>query len=69
MPAFRPELLRRRREDLRMSRERLAVDLDRCAVSIFRWETGRAVPSADQVGRIADRLDCGVNDFYADGEA
>lgn len=68
MPVFRPELIRRRREALRISRERLAVDLDRSSVSVFRWETGRAVPSADQVGRIAERLDCCVDDFYSEVE-
>jgi ribosome-binding protein aMBF1 (putative translation factor) len=44
--------------------EHLALSLNRDTNTLRRYETGRVMPSADQVGALADALGIATDDLY-----
>ena len=64
MHRFAPARLRERRSSLGIPPERLALDLERTAQTVSLWERGRVSPSAQQIAKLADLLQCEPGDFY-----
>lgn len=64
--AFSGPELRRRRERAGMSRDQLGVAIDRCSYSVWRYEAGRASPSADVLPRLAFAVGCRVEDLFVE---
>jgi DNA-binding XRE family transcriptional regulator len=60
--------LRQKRTAAGIKPERLALTIDRSVYSVHEYERGRANPSADVLGALADALNCPVDDFYAADE-
>jgi transcriptional regulator with XRE-family HTH domain len=58
--------LRSLREAANLRREALAVAVDRSFSSVVKWERDENVPTARDLGCIAEALGCGVEEFYAD---
>jgi transcriptional regulator with XRE-family HTH domain len=58
--------LRSLREAANLKREALAVATSRSFSSVVKWERDENIPSANDIGRIAEALGCGVEEFYAD---
>jgi len=56
--------IRQHREGLKMSQERLAelLGIDRSAVA--KWETGKAMPTADKLPELARILGCTIDDLF-----
>lgn len=59
------------RETLGMSREQMAVELSIAATTVYRWETGRAVPSltipqVKSLNKILKRINMTVDDLPDD---
>lgn len=62
----RLKVLRKRKG---ISRETLAASADMSAVAIWRYETGRRSPTADQLEKLAVALDVEVADFFPKAQA
>lgn len=56
--------IRQHREGLKLSQERLAelLGIDRSAVA--KWETGKAMPTADKLPELARILGCTIDDLF-----
>lgn len=56
--------IRQRREELKLSQEQLAeiLGIDRSAVA--KWETGKAMPTADKLPELARILGCTIDDLF-----
>ena len=68
--------IKERREALGLTRVQVADSLDVTKVAVRKWETGRAMPSADKLPALADLLNCSIDALYgrawpgqSDGEA
>lgn len=60
--------LRQQRVAAGVKPERLAFTIDRSVWSVHEYERGRANPSADVLGALADALGCPVDAFFAERE-
>jgi transcriptional regulator with XRE-family HTH domain len=58
--------LRQQRIAASLKPEQLALAIDRSVYAVHEYERGRANPSADVLGALADTLDCPVDAFYTD---
>ena len=65
-PKFSGTRLSALRADRDMTREQLARAADTTQQSIWKWETGRAAPDSNRLGRLASALGASVADFYDD---
>jgi predicted transcriptional regulator len=63
---FNGEEMRRRRQAEGIRPERVAIAVDRCTATIRFYEQGRAVPTLEMAGRIADLLGCRLADLLSD---
>lgn len=63
---FSPPRLTQLRKDAGLSRQDLASAISRSWSSLYGWERGTAVPSAEAVARIADALACSIDDLFED---
>ena len=67
---FSGHRLRTLRREAGISRTALAAAICRSSHSIYLWERGTVTPRADALGRLADALQCSVDDLLVDaGEA
>jgi transcriptional regulator with XRE-family HTH domain len=64
--SFSGQRLRELRTAAEMRREALAVAVDRSFSSVVKWERDENVPTANDIGRIAEALGVGVEEFYAE---
>jgi len=62
--SFSGQRLRELRVGAGVRREQLAVDVDRSYSSVVKWERSEGIPTANDVGRIAQALGCTVEDLY-----
>lgn len=62
---FSPSRLCDLREGAGLSRPALAAAMERSENSIWNWERGVTAPRVDQLGQLAQVLDCSVDDFFA----
>jgi transcriptional regulator with XRE-family HTH domain len=67
--SFSGRRLRQLREATGIRREGLAVAVDRSFSSVVKWERDENVPTAIDIGRIAEVLGCGVEELFADEPA
>jgi transcriptional regulator with XRE-family HTH domain len=62
---FQPYRLTELRTRAGKSREQLAAASRSSWWSVYAWESGKSAPSADNLARIADALDCRIDDLFA----
>lgn len=63
---FSGQRLREVRLAAGQSPERLALNIERSVYSVHEYERGRARPSANVLGALADALACPVDALFAD---
>jgi transcriptional regulator with XRE-family HTH domain len=66
MHQYAPHRVRELRLAAGLRRERVAVEFDRSAEAIRAWEDGRGSPSARQLAKLADLLQCQPGEFFAE---
>ena len=69
MQSFSPVQLRAKRDEAGYSRPLLAQKVMLAASTVKDYETGRRIPSAAALGRLATALNCAVGDFYVQPSA
>ena len=57
------EIIRNRRRELGLTQEELAIRLNVVRQTVSKWESGRSVPDADILLKIADVLDVSISDL------
>jgi transcriptional regulator with XRE-family HTH domain len=63
---FSPQRLRDARRAANLRPEQLALAVERSVFSIHGYEAGRAQPPVTVLARIAEALNCPVDDFLVD---
>lgn len=58
--------MRTLREAAGLRRERVAVALDRSFSSVIKWERDENVPTARDIGHIAEVLGCNIDALFVD---
>ncbi len=66
---FSGERLRERRKQLKLSRDVLAFAVGRTVDSIGNYERGFTTPSAEVLVRLAEHLECDLDDLFEDDRA
>jgi len=58
--------IREHREKARLSRKELSLQIGYTPLTIFRWETGKRIPPADVIPRIAEACGVSIEEIYQD---
>ena len=66
MQSFSPGKIAQKRKSLNKTQQDLAKETGLSSTAIYYIEKGRRVPSADNLGRIANALECNVDYFFED---
>jgi transcriptional regulator with XRE-family HTH domain len=56
--------IREHRENARLSRKALGLKIGYAPLTIFRWETGKRIPPADVIPKIAEACGVTIEDLY-----
>lgn len=56
--------IKERREALGLTQAQLADRMGVTTTAVRKWETGRALPSADKLPALADLLNCSIDALY-----
>jgi transcriptional regulator with XRE-family HTH domain len=56
--------IREHRENARLSRRELSNQIGYAPITIFRWETGKRIPPADVIPKIAEACGVSIEEIY-----
>jgi transcriptional regulator with XRE-family HTH domain len=56
--------IREYREKARLSRKKLSSQIGYAPITIFRWETGKRIPPADVIPKIAEACGVSIEEIY-----
>ena len=58
--------IKTQRESIGITQEKLAEEMNIDRSTVAKWETGQSMPRADKLKRLAEILDCTVDELLAD---